>query len=433
MASGLFGSGPQSGILNTVQSSYTGMLNAEIQKGKGVSTALGAFGEAISPKSIGMRQFKKDFADADWNDPATYMKAGQQIMQFDTNGGLSMIQRGQAMAASQAAQAAPNMQLIERVDPETGVTSQVAVDMNKLEEGAEFTTGVPETAKDEWILASRYENGVEIKGRMHKFSGVFESFEGTGKPVDTGKGNNDDSKAVGLGTLNPSDYTSKSYNDYLETRTNDDPNGDVSLLVRKEQTISKSSEDKLISSQEAAQETSTALRQTRALLNNEEQLNNLTSGVFGTLTEAGKAFFGTGDQQSVYKQSFDRIINSSIMQNLPPGPASDKDIEIVSKGYPNSSSSPEVIKEFLGALANLQEAEIVYSDFVSAYISSNNNTKNMRQTWSQFTKVPTQGVETLRKSIAEGTYTKESLIKQFKQKYGFDPTPFYGFMPAPVK
>ena len=67
MASGLFGSGPQSNILNTVQSSYNAMLNAERQKGVAMSTAMGAFGQAISPKAIGMRKFKDKFADADWS------------------------------------------------------------------------------------------------------------------------------------------------------------------------------------------------------------------------------------------------------------------------------------------------------------------------------------------------------------------------------
>lgn len=140
MASGLFGSGPQSGILNTVQSSYTGMLNAEMQKGKGVSAALGAFGEAISPKSLGMRQFKKDFADADWNDPATYMKAGQQIMQFDTNGGLSMIQRGQALAASQAPER--DMQQITTRGADGSEVTQI-VDVNAIESGTTFESAAP--------------------------------------------------------------------------------------------------------------------------------------------------------------------------------------------------------------------------------------------------------------------------------------------------
>ena len=77
---GLFGSGPQSNILNTVQGSYTAMLNAEKQKGQAAHQAMGAFGEAISPKAIGMTNFKNDFKDADWSKPETYARAGQQLI-----------------------------------------------------------------------------------------------------------------------------------------------------------------------------------------------------------------------------------------------------------------------------------------------------------------------------------------------------------------
>ena len=60
---GLFGSGPQSNILQVVQGSYNSMLNAEKQKGVSMTAAMGAFGQAISPKAIGMNQFKNDFKD----------------------------------------------------------------------------------------------------------------------------------------------------------------------------------------------------------------------------------------------------------------------------------------------------------------------------------------------------------------------------------
>ena len=78
------------------------MLNAEKQKGAATYEAMGAFGKAISPKAMGMNQFKNDFKGADWSKPETYAKAGEQIMQFDPAAGLSMMDKGRSLAASMA-------------------------------------------------------------------------------------------------------------------------------------------------------------------------------------------------------------------------------------------------------------------------------------------------------------------------------------------
>jgi len=130
---GLFGSGPQSNILNTVAGSYTAMLNAEKQKGQAAHKALGAFGEAISPKAIGMTNFKNDFKNADWSKPETYAQAGQQIMAFDPQAGLSMIDKGRSLAASMAPKD-PVWEKIEVVNAD-GSTSISFQNMNTYVEG----------------------------------------------------------------------------------------------------------------------------------------------------------------------------------------------------------------------------------------------------------------------------------------------------------
>ena len=159
---GLFGSGPSSNILQTVQSSYGDMLNAEKQKGVSAQAAMGAFGQAISPKAIGMNQFKNDFKGADWSKPETYQRAGEQIMQFDPNGGLAMMDKGRVLASSLAPK------------PQEFFGSEKTVD------------------------------GVTYKGAVNKGSGVFTSYGGTGKPETKAK--------VGLGNIN--DYTTESWQAY---------------------------------------------------------------------------------------------------------------------------------------------------------------------------------------------------------------------------
>ena len=177
---GLFGSGPSSNILQVVQGSYDNMLNAERQKGVSMTAAMGAFGQAISPKAIGMNQFKNDFKDADWTKPETYQKAGQQIMQFDPNGGLAMMDKGRALAASLAPKE-PVWQEIKTENPDGSSTTKY-VDMNTYQ-GQTYDSAAPQVA-DEWKPQSRTVDGVTVEGVFLESSGVWKSLGGTGKPKD---------------------------------------------------------------------------------------------------------------------------------------------------------------------------------------------------------------------------------------------------------
>ena len=185
MASGLFGSGPQSNILNTVQSSYNAMLNAERQKGVAMSTAMGAFGQAISPKAIGMRKFKEKFADADWSKPETYFSASKFINEFDPTAAISMADKGMALAAQLAPK--EDRQFVTEYDAQ-GVGTQVLRDLNATPLGttigAATRPDLPPQVSDEWKAQSRTVDGVEINGVFLESSGVWKSLGGTGKTED---------------------------------------------------------------------------------------------------------------------------------------------------------------------------------------------------------------------------------------------------------
>jgi hypothetical protein len=144
-----------------------------------MTKAMGAFGEAISPKSIGMNQFKNDFKDADWSKPKTYMDAGQQIMQFDPNGGLAMMDRGRALAASQLPKA-PEWQEIKtnNADGSSTITYQ---DMNKYTgESFESVSNKPV------VNATATIDGKVVQGTRQ--GTIFTPFaQDTGKAIDPPK------------------------------------------------------------------------------------------------------------------------------------------------------------------------------------------------------------------------------------------------------
>ena len=129
---GMFGSGPQSNILQTVQSSYGAILNAEKQKGASMREAMGAFGKAIDPKTIGLNAFKKKFADADWTKPETYMEAGKFMTEFAPEEGIQLTQQGMQLAASLKPKT--DKQIITIYDDQ-GNPSQKVIDLNQTEAG----------------------------------------------------------------------------------------------------------------------------------------------------------------------------------------------------------------------------------------------------------------------------------------------------------
>ena len=96
--------------------------------------------------------------------------------------------------------------------------------------------------------------------------------------------------------------------------------------------------------------------QTRALakdFNAAEAAANYTPGMAGKINEKWKDITGTKDQESILRTRFNRIINAATMDGLPPGAASDKDIELARQGFPDETYSAEQIASYLAGMQKL--------------------------------------------------------------------------------
>ncbi len=67
-----------------------------------------------------------------------------------------------------------------------------------------------------------------------------------------------------------------------------------------------------------------------------------------------KKALGGEDKFTALKQEYVKLRNTEALRNLPPGPASDKDIDIALKAFPDDNSNPELIASFLRGMAKLQ-------------------------------------------------------------------------------
>jgi len=140
-----------------------------------------------------------------------------------------------------------------------------------------------------------------------------------------------------------------------------------------------------------------------------------TGGVGGKAMDKWKATFGTQDEVSRIKTQFQSVVNTNIINSLPPGVASDKDIEMAKSGYMNNSWSAEQIEQFLRGQAKL-----------SAFVAEK---KNAKAQWVSDKGGDSSGFNEHWREVIE----QEGYKEMVSQKYGLSayriPAPDVDFNP----
>lgn len=98
-------------------------------------------------------------------------------------------------------------------------------------------------------------------------------------------------------------------------------------------------------------------------------------GGYGAATSArdylNKAL-GTQSSLTQLRQEYTRIRNSAAVKSLPPGPATDKDIELALKGIPPENADARTMASFLRGMAKLQDIEASVSNAKTDWLANNN-------------------------------------------------------------
>ncbi len=143
-------------------------------------------------------------------------------------------------------------------------------------------------------------------------------------------------------------------------------------------------ERELIKSQDAAQESEVQVSQLESVAQEYENLaGELGSGRTANVKESLKTFFGDEDAATNLRKRYNQIVNKKALDNLPPGAASEKDVEIVFKGFLKDSANPVKIASFLRGLAKVEAANAKFQSFKAQYISDNRNTRGFQKAWKE--------------------------------------------------
>jgi hypothetical protein len=140
-------------------------------------------------------------------------------------------------------------------------------------------------------------------------------------------------------------------------------------------------------STQAAREASIAAGQAASLVADIDQAieagEGPAGGALSTGEEAIRRFVGSPDAVSDLKIRYYRLRNSDAVANLPPGPASDPDVQLALQGWPGDNAPLKQVRSFLRGMQEMQEAAAEYHRFTADYIGDNRTTLGASRAWRE--------------------------------------------------
>tara|TARA_R100000951_G_scaffold25805_1_gene21902 strand:- start:1203 stop:2405 length:1203 start_codon:yes stop_codon:yes gene_type:complete len=136
--------------------------------------------------------------------------------------------------------------------------------------------------------------------------------------------------------------------------------------------LTSSMQNKQLEFQESANSAYSLADKTSILADRFSRVEAAT-GAAGSARESFLNFIGGQDEISNLRKDYTRIRNKLITANLPQGPATDKDIELIAAGFPQASASQAQIVDFLQAMSRGQEAVAKFDEFKSTFLQENGN------------------------------------------------------------
>lgn len=140
--------------------------------------------------------------------------------------------------------------------------------------------------------------------------------------------------------------------------------GAPKLSVNMEKSIEKSVNDSAASTNSA---------DSMAALAQQFRQEKPTTGLFGNASNMFAKVTGADTALRDLRIRQNALVNNQVLKFLPPGPATDRDVEIVRQGAPTDMDNPEVVARWLDAMSNLERRSAQFNDFKAEWMSANGN------------------------------------------------------------
>lgn len=155
------------------------------------------------------------------------------------------------------------------------------------------------------------------------------------------------------------------------------------IISKEGQSLSANSEKRLAEFNDSATNAGRQASKYEILASDFEKAD-LGGGLFGsggTWSEAVKDISGNQDEITELRREFNKIRASEVVNNLPPGAASDADIALALSGFPTDKANSTQVASFLRGVAKLKKFEEQYNTFKANYLSERGTERGMLDAW----------------------------------------------------
>lgn len=98
-----------------------------------------------------------------------------------------------------------------------------------------------------------------------------------------------------------------------------------------------------------------------------------TSGIFGSAQSTWNKMTGSDTGLRDLRIRTSQFLNSQALKYLPPGPATDRDVELAREGVPTNMDDPALVARWLKAQARNEKRSALFNDFRAEWISAQGN------------------------------------------------------------
>jgi hypothetical protein len=144
--------------------------------------------------------------------------------------------------------------------------------------------------------------------------------------------------------------------------------------------------------------------------------DNWTAGYAAKGGEFIKSVFGREDFVTGIRKEYQDIKVRNAISNLPPGVASDKDIELALSPWPEDTSNYALIVKKLEAIERIENARYEYRTFEGSYIESNRGRNGLQSSWNDTATAKRVAEDNERDTRAVSNQDVESILQELGVK-----------------
>jgi len=164
----------------------------------------------------------------------------------------------------------------------------------------------------------------------------------------------------------------------------------IGIISKEGEKLSAFAEKAIADSADAANVSRSSAAKYTTLADNLRNATKMSGGLKGTWGEWVKEQTGNQDELTALRKEALGITNSEAIASLPPGPATDRDIEMAKAPFPTEKSDPKYVADWLSAVSRLQQKKAEYAEFKADFISKNGTVrgdgKSLSAAWKEAQK-----------------------------------------------